>query len=713
MQQTILNRTLLLLWKQALTTTKAGLIASLLLLLAAFNPAYAGTNFYKNFVVLNGVYYNTFGSSSNAQFQGTNLGTFNVRNGSLQLGTQGNFYLEPYNNNNTDDDVQAVEMYYRVYQQGTTAGPFTRLDMTFFAAGIDGNNNRRWNNITSNPNLLSGINPAATGTYVLEVYYEGDGTYYNGPNNPRLPFTFYDNRSGPNYQATFTVTNNIQWTGNGTDNNWFTASNWNPAVVPSSIDDVIIPNLGSTTSIPTITYSSAMARNLTITGTGQSSTTNPNQRAQLQLTAGELWVYGNFSDAYGGLKQSAGVFRLEGTGPQTFDGTTFTDFLVDGDGDKTLTPGTNMLVNNSLKFSPNVRAKIITSNSSSTNSNQDGITLLGAAILSGETEASYIQGLIRATQTVDQGIPQNFGGIGVEITTQDGAAGNTTVLRETIVSYQGVNNSASIRRSFNFTTKTTALLTTDMKFSYLDGELNGISESNLRLFRTYTGAMPFANLGATSVDTNNDVLIRTGIVGVLASATFTLGDATRPLPVTLVSFAATATAQGAALRWSTASEVNSKGFGVERQLAGGTNWQSVGYVTASNLASGSSYDYLDKTLPASATQVYYRLREEDQNGTLSYSPVAAISRAAAGADLTLSPVPLQAGPLTVSFAEAGQAGTEILVLNMQGQRMLHYTTTASADGGVNLALDNLAAGVYLVSVQVPGQAARHARFVKN
>jgi len=166
------------------------------------------------------------------------------------------------------------------------------------------------------------------------------------------------------------------------------------------------------------------------------------------------------------------------------------------------------------------------------------------------------------------------------------------------------------------------------------------------------------------------------------------------------------------LKWITASELNNKGFGIERQVAGATTWESVGYVTGTNAANGSTYSFLDKTIPSEATQVYYRLRQEDKTGELTYSPVIAISRAAAGAALTLSPVPLDSSPLLVSFAEASQAGVMIEIVNMQGQRVGRFASEGSAEG-VSLPLNHLAPGVYIVNVQVPGQATRHARFVKQ
>jgi hypothetical protein len=205
----------------------------------------------------------------------------------------------------------------------------------------------------------------------------------------------------------------------------------------------------------------------------------------------------------------------------------------------------------------------------------------------------------------------------------------------------------------------------------------------------------------------------------LVSGTYiALGDGATPLPVKLVSFRAKATAEGAALlRWNTASEYGSKGFGIERQLGQGEPWKQVGFVTSTNAAVGSNYEYLDNSLAvASATpQAYYRLRQEDFTGTVAYSPVEVIARSANQntAGLVLSPVPVSGSNLSLTFAEAGQAGSQIVVSNTQGQRMLGFTTEASSEVSVSVPVEKLAPGVYILSVQALGQSPRYTRFVKQ
>ncbi|OGX89641.1 hypothetical protein BEN47_19530 [Hymenobacter lapidarius] len=104
----------------------------------------------------------------------------------------------------------------------------------------------------------------------------------------------------------------------------------------------------------------------------------------------------------------------------------------------------------------------------------------------------------------------------------------------------------------------------------------------------------------------------------------------KPLPVKLVLFTATATAQqGVALRWETASEENNASFEVERS-AEGKAFRSIRSVPGrGNVQSRSTYSVVDEApLPGTS---YYRLRQIDFDGTSTYSPVrsVALSRASA------------------------------------------------------------------------------------
>jgi hypothetical protein len=104
-------------------------------------------------------------------------------------------------------------------------------------------------------------------------------------------------------------------------------------------------------------------------------------------------------------------------------------------------------------------------------------------------------------------------------------------------------------------------------------------------------------------------------------ATTSLGD--NPLPVELLSFTATSTAQGVRLAWETASEHESRGFTLLRKKEGESAWTEVAsYQTDNALRSlnalnGASYSFTDKT-PLEVGKSYdYQLRETGFDGQVA------------------------------------------------------------------------------------------------
>jgi hypothetical protein len=112
--------------------------------------------------------------------------------------------------------------------------------------------------------------------------------------------------------------------------------------------------------------------------------------------------------------------------------------------------------------------------------------------------------------------------------------------------------------------------------------------------------------------------------------------ATQPLPVVLTSFAGQRQGAAVLLSWRTASEVGSQGFEVQRQATAATGFETIGFVASTGSATRpASYTFRDGLAPAAGA--YYRLRQLDQQGAVSYSPVVAAG-ALPAATATLLPV---------------------------------------------------------------------------
>lgn len=703
---------LLALGQKAFSHSKLWLFASVLLLLLTgfFTKAQAAVTIGSNYVIIggtnaaaNGTYYTNIANASanKGSFANIVLGSFDRGLGSLTLDARAT------TSQSGNDAVQSVQLFYRVYVVGTTPpATYTALNLNNAVSTGNGNNqSTTWTSSVAPPNLLTAT---SAGSYKLDLYFQIIST-----NNQGNVSNFFDRTSTNPYSTNFTVTGQVAANWLGGTNDWFLASNWSPAVVPTEDTDVTITLQGSGIRYPTITGTNgrvAKARTLRLNNSSAPNT------VILTINSGELQLYGDFQNPNGGFKQNNGAFTLAGT-TQTFDGAAFTDFRVQGGGTKTLT--NRMDIVNALTFQNG--GGILATNT--TNSDVFNIDLGTTAQINGEDENSYVLGILRAPyRIITRGITSTFGNIGIEVTASTSASddpGAAIVTRRTGFAYTGAgttSTSQSIKRSFTFSSidsPDNQLFT--LVFRYLNTELNGLNAAKLGFYRSASGIAPFDDLSRA---TNGTKMVTSNTITGTLAATFTLGETNvLPLPVTLVSFTATPTGQGGALlRWVTASETNNKGFGIERQLASGGAWQQVGYLASGNNTLGGNYNYTDKSLATAPTspQAYYRLRQEDLDGKISYSPVAVVARTTtvASTDLVLSPVPVTGTSISLAFAEAAQAGSEITITSTSGQRLLSYTTQASNATELSLPVEKLAPGVYIVSVRVPGQGLRYARFVK-
>ncbi len=77
------------------------------------------------------------------------------------------------------------------------------------------------------------------------------------------------------------------------------------------------------------------------------------------------------------------------------------------------------------------------------------------------------------------------------------------------------------------------------------------------------------------------------------------------------------------LTWTTANEVNTSHFVIERS-ADGTNYESIGQVTSLNISTGGNYNFADQ-FPKTGVS-YYRLKQVDADGKYEYSKVLTVKR---------------------------------------------------------------------------------------
>jgi len=175
---------------------------------------------------------------------------------------------------------------------------------------------------------------------------------------------------------------------------------------------------------------------------------------------------------------------------------------------------------------------------------------------------------------------------------------------------------------------------------------------------------------------------------------------TAPLPVTLASFTVRRlpASGAAAISWTTAIELTSATFVVERSLNPATGFVAVGQVAAAGSSTTArSYSLQDAeaaTLPVTA---YYRLRQVDQDGSAQFSAVAVLSARAVESGISIYPNPATASTPVVNISAAVAAGYSVNLYSNMGQLLSSRTITSEGTTApLTLATSGLAAGIYHV-----------------
>jgi len=171
-------------------------------------------------------------------------------------------------------------------------------------------------------------------------------------------------------------------------------------------------------------------------------------------------------------------------------------------------------------------------------------------------------------------------------------------------------------------------------------------------------------------------------------------------PVKLTSFNASAAGSKVNLSWTTATEVNTDHFAVERSIDG-RNFSTVITLKASgNTSSTVSYASIDNVSSLSGT-IYYRLKSVDKNGQFNYSAVKTVSlKLTKGLISGLYPNPAKSGQdIKVSYQSVQSGSAVINLVNTLGKKV--YSGAVTVTEGTNtlsVSSSHLSPGIYYLSV---------------
>ena len=179
-------------------------------------------------------------------------------------------------------------------------------------------------------------------------------------------------------------------------------------------------------------------------------------------------------------------------------------------------------------------------------------------------------------------------------------------------------------------------------------------------------------------------------------------------PVELSSFTGQVENSSVHLVWTTATELNNKGFAVERAIQIG-QWQEIYFIKGKGTTNEpQQYQFKDPLISVAAKKYYYRIKQIDFDGTIAYSGEIEISLKQIVPEL-LGNYPNPFNPLTtIKFALPVDSRVKINVYNTVGQLVETLVDNEMESGyhEVNFNAARLASGVYLYQLSVVPQARR-------
>ncbi len=185
------------------------------------------------------------------------------------------------------------------------------------------------------------------------------------------------------------------------------------------------------------------------------------------------------------------------------------------------------------------------------------------------------------------------------------------------------------------------------------------------------------------------------------------------LPIQLMDFKASLQANAVQLTWKTATEINSKDFGIQRSVDG-LHFTDIGTVPAAgNSTSEKSYEYDDNQyLEAGSHLLYYRLQLNDLDGNTKYSSVQTIKLEAQSISLKTYPNPVRK-QLSILFGTASSKTATLTISDVSGQEVYRQDFGKIESTRLqNINVSGFAKGTYFIQL-ITDKGNKITKFVKQ
>jgi len=166
------------------------------------------------------------------------------------------------------------------------------------------------------------------------------------------------------------------------------------------------------------------------------------------------------------------------------------------------------------------------------------------------------------------------------------------------------------------------------------------------------------------------------------------------LPVSFRAFTASRSNSVVALKWTTSSESNNRGFEIQR-LIGTGNWQILSFInsqaTGGNSSSDLSYTYADQNSTKGVSQ--YRIKQIDIDGRSKISEIRIVRGDGQRGKTIVYPNPSSDGKVSILF-EDKTGIRDVSVMDISGRVVKQMKGITNN----NIVIENLNAGMYTVRI---------------
>lgn len=414
-------------------------------------------------------------------------------------------------------------------------------------------------------------------------------------------------------------------------------------------------------------------------------------RSSGALINGAASVAGTLTLTSGVLDQNSNTLTINSGASVLYNGGSVTPALSVPATLTNYTPPSGASIN-----STTVNGTVTLSNGPLTVASGQTLTLGASGAIGTESAGHYVIGKVQANPVaINSSTATNIAGLGVTIAAGSNNLGNTTVVRTSGADGYVNQGDGSINRRWKITPATQPATAVSVTLSWVSDDDNGKNLASLAVWKSENDGVTWAKVAGGLNGSSRSVTFSTS-----SFSDFTLLGDNEVLPVELSTLSAVADGRNVLVEWTTATEVNSYKFVVERCKAGSDRWIQLGEVMASKYSnSPKNYSLVDKNL--NCGKYSYRLQLVDNDGSYEYSQINAEADIAVPTAFSLSQnYPNPFNPTTkVTYALPVDSHVLLELYSISGQKIATlFNDNAEAgyyDLPVNMSKYGLASGAYI------------------